>query len=155
MPQASTRTRISPGPMSGIGISSTFTMLWPRYTAACIVAGMALTSESAVGKKIPQGSGGPGAATLQPDQFREPGTRMAQTIPKNMHCSEVPVGTQRLVEVIRHIFACQIGYYLNARERQAQGFGSLGDAARFHFDSNSTLVMQSLLLRSRGGDPIY
>src|SRR5215471_14310820 len=115
---------------------------------------MVLTSESAIGKKIPQSSGGPCAASLQPDQFRDAGTRMAQRIPKNMHCSEVPVGTQGFVEIIRHIFACQIGYYFNARERQAEGTGSFGHAGGFHFDRDSALRIESLLLDGSGSDTV-
>src|SRR5580704_13883241 len=46
MPQASTRTRISPGPIAGIGTCSTDTTLRPLYTAAFMVGGT-VHSESA------------------------------------------------------------------------------------------------------------
>jgi hypothetical protein len=40
MPQVCTRTNNSPAPMPGTGTVSSRTSLRPRYTAACMVAGM-------------------------------------------------------------------------------------------------------------------
>src|SRR5580704_17403235 len=79
MPQASTRIRISPGPISGVGISSTPTVLWPRYTAACIVAGTAVGSESTIGNEISQRFRSQDTAALQPKQLRQPDPRTKQT----------------------------------------------------------------------------
>ncbi len=77
MPHASTRIRISPAPIAGVGISSMLTILLPRYTAACMVSGMALTSESAVGNKIPQHTRGTDTTVAQPDQLRQTNQRIA------------------------------------------------------------------------------
>src|ERR1700749_2672965 len=72
IPQASTRIRISPGPMGGVGISSTPMVLSPRYTAACMVEGTTVGSESTIGNEIPQTTGGYDTPPAQPDQFRKP-----------------------------------------------------------------------------------
>src|SRR5277367_3304484 len=46
IPQVWTRTRISPGPISGTGTSSRRTSLTPRYTAAVMVEGISCFSFS-------------------------------------------------------------------------------------------------------------
>src|SRR5208337_476479 len=48
IPQVWTRTRISPGPISGTGTSSMRTSFTPRYTAACMVEGILCLSLSTV-----------------------------------------------------------------------------------------------------------
>src|ERR1700738_4306047 len=110
---------------------------------------MALTSISAVCKKLSQGSSGPLTVVAQPDQFRQSGYRMAQRMAENTHCTEVTIGTQRFIEVIRHIFAREIGDSTYAIERQPQGFGAGSHAGRFHLNPAGSLRPQNALLFGR------
>src|SRR5579864_4448336 len=100
---------------------------------------MALTSKSAVCKKLSQGSSGPLTVLAQPNQFRQSGYRMAQRMAENTHCTEVAVRTQRLIKVIRHIFARKIGNGTYAIEREPQGLGARGHSGRFHFHGAGAL----------------
>src|ERR1700687_4974484 len=110
---------------------------------------MALTSESAVCKKLSQGSSGPLTMLAQPNQLRQSGYRMAQRMAENTHCTEVTVGTQRFIKIIRHIFARKIGDGTYAIERQPQGLSARCDPSRFHFHRTGALRPQNTLLFGR------
>src|SRR5271157_6192189 len=119
-----------------------------------MVPGMALKSESAVGKKLSQLTSGSGAPLSQPDQFRNPDGRMAQRSLENTYCIEVPVRTQCRIEVIRHAFAGQIGNRLHAIKGKLEGLRPLGHSGGFHLDGDGSRIAQGSLLRGGRGNMV-
>src|SRR5580704_18029910 len=103
MPQASTRTRISPAPIRGVGTSSTVTTDCPLYTAAYIAPGTTgagvSRSEAAVGNKFSQRLRGHDAPFPEFDQLRGDGDR-----PRNRGRQS----TRRTETAVRHANGIEI-----------------------------------------------
>src|SRR5438270_11271738 len=103
MPQASTRTSISPAPIVGVGTSSTETTDRPLYTAADIASGTTRAdtsaSEAAVSNKLPQRLGGYGAPFPEFDQLRTDGARARDRGRENPRRTETAVRSADGIEV--------------------------------------------------------
>src|SRR5258708_40134189 len=108
---------------------------------------MALNSESAIGNKLSQYTSGSDTPVSQPDQFRNPDGRMAQSSRKNPYCIEVSVGTERRIKVIRHSFACEICDGLHTIKWKIESVSALGDSGSLHFDGDGAQSAHAALLR--------
>src|SRR5215468_5374017 len=114
MPQASTRTSISPAPICGVGTSSTDTTDRPLYTAALIVPGttcaLASTSEAAVGNKLSKRSRRSGASPPKFEQLRGYGDWAPDRRRQNARCAEAAVRPAGRIQINTKGFPSQIGH---------------------------------------------
>src|ERR1700722_2096533 len=114
MPQASTRTRISPAPMRGVGTSSMATTDRPLYTAALIAAGTtgadSSASEVAVCNKHSQRLRGRGATSPELHQLRSDGNRARDRSRQNARRAETAVRSPDGIEIDMKRLVCQIRY---------------------------------------------
>src|SRR5260370_27307265 len=103
IPQASTRTRISPIPIWGVGTSSTETVDRPMYTAALMVSGTTLAdacvSEATVCNKFSQRSRRNPAPFPQFHQLRRDGDRAPHRRRQNARRTEPAVGQTGGVQI--------------------------------------------------------
>ena len=64
------------------------------------------------------------------------------------------VRTHRRIQIIRHIFACQVRDGLDTKEWQAQRARTLGHCGGFHIHCNRAGLAQAALFRGGLGDVI-
>ena len=152
MPQASTRIRISPGPIAGVGISSTLTTLLPAIDGG--VHGFRYV-ESRQNRQSARKSPSTRAARTQrlrkPEQLRQANQRTdAMHLVEYFIVAKWPSGRSAPIEIIRHVFAGKVGDHSNAIERNAARCGSLGDSRRLPFPPRCAPVARSWRFSSGG-----
>src|SRR5438445_5597438 len=124
MPQLSTRTSSSPGPMCGVGTCWTATVLSPVYTAACMTVGTATTSEASVGNEISQGLGGAFTSSVELKQCRHQGWS-ADGSRHDLSMAESSGAIAHLVEIQWKILSGCVGNHADGVKRNVPlgGFG--------------------------------
>jgi hypothetical protein len=145
--------------MAGVGTCSTETMLSPVYTAARIRPGAAATtSESSVGKEIPQRLTGAFRSLIQFKQFRKKSCGASHGGGHNLAPAEAAGVVARLrphsIEIQRKVFVHGIGYDTHGIKRDVILLSPQSDGSRFHFHCVGARLAQMDLFHSRRYDAV-
>src|SRR5579859_379804 len=137
MPQASTRTRISPAPMRGVGTSSMATTDRPLYTAALMAPGTpgaaSTASEVAVCNKLSKRLRSRSATPPKLEQLRSDGDRAGDRSRQDARRAETAVRTPDSIEIDMKRLVCQIRYGTDTVKWHSPFSHSREHSRSFHF----------------------